>query len=91
MDDEYYLVGFVRRNSVEEVRVALKESRGEAFIDVRLFVDVFGGRPENRQPTRKGISLRTRALPDLINLLKRAEAEARRRGLIGGDGGGTRG
>ena len=82
MDDENHLVGFVRKNSVEEVRVALRDFRGEAFVDVRLFVDIVGG-PDGRQPTRKGVSLKVRALPDLINLLQRAEVEARRRGLIG--------
>lgn len=82
MDDAYDLMGAVRKNAAEEVRVALSEFRGSPLVDVRIFCDVDG--QAERQPTKKGVALNVRALPDLIEALQRARNEAERRGLIGG-------
>jgi hypothetical protein len=81
MDDAYDLVGAVRKNATEEVRVALNEFHGSSLIDLRVFADLGDG---ERRPTKKGVALNVRALPELIEVLQRAEAEARRRGLISG-------
>ena len=82
-DEIYHLIGAVRKNSAPEVRVALSEFRGSPLIDVQIFAD-FEGQPDDRQPTKKGVALDVRALPDLIQVLQNAEREAQRRGLIGG-------
>lgn len=81
MDDAYHHVGTVRKNSAEEIRIALSEFRGSPLIDVRIFCDI-EGLPDDRVATKKGVALSIRALPDLIQVLQSAEREARRRGLI---------
>lgn len=73
-------VGTFIKNGSEVVRVAFESYRGQALLDVRIYADYQGsGRPA---PTRKGISLRVAQLPELITLLRQAEAVARQRGLV---------
>jgi hypothetical protein len=77
-------IGTVPKNGCEEVRVSLSHCAGHALVDVRCFAE-FGDAPE-RRATRKGICLKISRLPDLINALVSAEAEARARGLLTGEG-----
>ena len=81
-DDAYDQIASVPKNSREEVRIALSEYRGTPLIDVRTFSD-YSGEGELK-PTAKGVSLRIARLPELIEALEKARAEAERRGLIGG-------
>jgi hypothetical protein len=71
------VVGSVRKNSLEEVRVSISEFRGHNLVDVRVFAD-FDGRGGEPRPTKKGIALKVELLPDLIAALQAAqEAGAR--------------
>ena len=72
-------VAVVRKNGLEEIRVSLDSYNGHDLLDVRTYAD-FSGAGE-RRATKKGISLRVDALPELITALHKAEAQARGRGL----------
>ena len=67
----------------ESVRVQLREFEGRALVDVRKhFTDSAG----KLQPTRKGVSLAVRRLPDLASAINRAVDKARELGLIADKG-----
>lgn len=76
-------IATIAKNSLEDVRVALDEYQGTDLIDVRVWADFKTG-PAGliRAPTKKGVALNVRALPELIRALQGAEEEARRRGLL---------
>jgi hypothetical protein len=67
------------KNRREQIRITLSRFEEIDLIDIRSFAG-----DEYDIATRKGISLRIALLPRLIEGLQQAEAEARRRGLIGG-------
>ena len=69
------LICDIPKNAAELVRVSLAEFKGRPLIDVRVFYkSTTGGEPK---PTRKGVCLRLDLLPQLIEALHQAEAEAR--------------
>ncbi len=71
-------IAIVPKNSREEVRVDLTEFKGHNLVDIRVFADD----GSKQTATKKGISLAIAKLPALIDALRKAETEARRRGLI---------
>lgn len=80
MTDAAQHIATVEKNRLEDVRVALIEYGGRDLVDVRIFAAYDRG--EERQPTRKGISLAVRQLPRLVAALAAALEEATRRGLM---------
>ena len=80
MTDAVQLIATLTKNRTEDVRVALTEFNGLDLIDVRIFVD--RGDAEERQPTRKGVSLQVCQLPALLDALEAAREAAERRGLL---------
>jgi hypothetical protein len=82
--NEPQIIATVEKNTLEEVRVALDEFHGIDLIDIRVFADFTGTHAEKR-PTKKGISLKVAKLPELIEALEKARAEAERRGLLTAD------
>ena len=72
----------IPKNSREEVRVCLDEFGGHQLVDVRVYADFNAGPVETRGPTKKGVALAVERLPDLIEGLEAARAEAIRRGLL---------
>lgn len=78
-DDAYQLIATVPKNAKEVLQVAIREFKGYDLLDLRVFVDVDEEEP---RPTQKGISLRVTRMPALIEALKKAQAEAERRGLL---------
>ena len=81
MSDTATIIGTIRKNAKEEIRVALDEYRGVQLCDLRVFASFDDGDAE-RKPTKKGIAFRVEQLPALIDALNDAAVEARRRGLI---------
>ena len=77
------IIATIEKNSREDVRIALDEFHGAQLIDVRTFADFTSGGPDDRKPTKKGVSLNVAKLPALIAALERARDEAERRGLLG--------
>ena len=71
-------IATIEKNSREKVYIDLTEFKGHNLIDIRVFAD----NGSEQTATRKGISLAIAKLPALIDALRKAETEARRRGLI---------
>ena len=72
----------IEKNRTEELRVALKEYKGHDYVDVRTYVEPYADEGQGRIPTKRGITLRVRKLPELIVALKEAEQQARTAGLL---------
>ena len=71
----------IRKNMAEEIRVELSEFNGHDLINVRVWADPRNGGTE-RIPTKAGIACNVRLLPELIEALQKAEAAARKAGLL---------
>jgi hypothetical protein len=71
----------IRKNALEEIRVGLAEFNGHDLINLRVWADPRNGGTE-RIPTKAGIACNVRLLPDLIDALQKAEAAARKAGLL---------
>ncbi|MGH2354089.1 MAG: transcriptional coactivator p15/PC4 family protein, partial [Chloroflexota bacterium] len=59
----------IRKNSVEVVRVALREYQGRRYLDIRLWYWSEDGPEETLRPSRKGVTLRVEQLPELRDAL----------------------
>ena len=79
-EDATTVIGTIRKNASEDVRVALTTFHDVDLVDIRAFAD-FDNRGE-RRPTRKGLTIKIDRLPELIGLLQETQAEASRRGWI---------
>ena len=71
----------IRKNALEEIRVELSEFNGHDLLNIRIWTDPRNGGSE-RIPTKAGIACRVALLPEIIEALQQAEAEARMRGLL---------
>jgi Transcriptional Coactivator p15 (PC4) len=74
-------IAVIRKNAAEEIRVELSEFNGHDLINIRVWTDPRDGGAE-RIPTKAGVCCRVALLPELIEALRQAEAEARREGLL---------
>ena len=68
------------KNKSEEVRVELSEFNGHDLVAARIYAT--SRADGTRVPTRKGLTLNVRLLPELIEGLQAAEVEARAAGLL---------
>lgn len=84
MSDQDTLIGTIRKNSAEEVRVAVTEFKGGHYVDVRVFAAYGDDADEERRATKKGVTLNLTKLPELIDALEMARVEAERLGLLDG-------
>jgi hypothetical protein len=75
------------RNARETIQVALDRYQGREVIDLRTWVTAEDG---SLRPTRTGITLAVRHLPQLAAALAAALTAAHERGLIDDDEGGPR-
>ena len=71
----------IRKNAAEEIRIELTQFNGHDLLNLRVWTDPRNGGSE-RIPTRAGIACRVALLPEIIEALQQAEAEARARGLL---------
>ncbi len=67
------LIGIVEKNRVQDMRVRLVELRGETFVDLRVFAAAGDG---ERRPTKKGMTFKPDLVPELIEVLAKAAADA---------------
>ena len=74
-------IAIIPKNKREDIRISLSKFEELDLLNIRVFVDYSDG---ERGPSKKGISIRVAQLPALLEALRKAELEARRRGLIGG-------
>jgi len=72
------LVASIAKNSRESIRVSLDSYREHDYIDLRLYAD----NGVEQVPTRKGLTIRPDLLPTVIEALHKAEAAARKTGLL---------
>ncbi len=75
------LISVIRKNAAEEIRIELTEFNGHQLINIRVWTDPRNGGSE-RIPTKAGIACRVALLPEIIEALQQAEAQARARGLL---------
>jgi hypothetical protein len=71
------IIGRIPKNARETILVSLDKFKGVDLLDVRVFFEDDG----DLKPTRKGIALKVEKLPELIEVLTKALAQARRQGL----------
>ena len=71
----------IRKNAAVEIRIELTQFNGHDLLNLRVWTDPRNGGSE-RIPTRAGIACRVALLPEIIEALQQAEAEARARGLL---------
>jgi hypothetical protein len=74
-----FIIGEMRKNAAERVRVSLHEFSGHDMLSMRVYVGQDVGQAK---PTQKGLTVNVATLPKLIGLLQEAEAKARAEGLI---------
>lgn len=74
-----HVIGELRKNAAERLRVSLHEFNGHDMLSVRVYVGQDVGQAK---PTQKGITVNVTLLPKLIDILQEAEAKARAEGLI---------
>jgi len=80
------MIGEVTKNAKERLRVRLTEYQGHALCDVRVFAE--GETPGiYDRPSHKGVCFNRTLLPQLRELLMRAEVAARTRASKNGDPG----
>lgn len=76
----------IHKNAREDVRITLSQYQGRNRLDVRQWADYRAGGVEVRGPTKAGVNLSVDQIPELIEGLQLAHAEAVRRGMLeGGD------
>ena len=69
------------KNAIEELHVGISEYRGHYLISCRIWAN-YDSPLEEKRPTKKGFALAVAKLPELIEALQKAEAEARAAGLL---------
>ena len=78
MNDTRTIVASFRKNQRETIQISLTTFKEHELVYTRIFVDG----DDSPTATRKGITCSVRLLPQLIDGLRDAEVEARRRGLL---------
>lgn len=80
MSDADTLIAELPKNGTETLRVSLGQFNGHDLLHCRVWYSPReGGDP---RPGKAGISVRVHMLPDLIEALTDAKAEAERRGTL---------
>ena len=74
-------IATMQKNKLEEIRIELSNFNGYDLINIRVWVEP-RDRGSEKIPTKAGIACKVALLPELIVALQRAEAEARRLGLL---------
>jgi len=72
----------IGRNAREVLKVTLQTVRGVRVLDARVWEDATFGPVACRCPTKRGFDLDPRRIPDLIQALQGAHAEATALGLL---------
>ena len=71
------LIHEFKKNAQEKVILAFTEFRGKKLIDLRVYYDA-SKTEEDWRPSRKGVSVRLEALPDLKEGIDKAYEEWKR-------------
>ncbi len=74
------LIKTIKKNTLDEIRVELSEYRGHNLIAIRVYSDFGDG--EEKKPTKKGLTCNVSLIPVLREALEKADAEARKAGVL---------
>jgi hypothetical protein len=69
-----FVIGELRKNAAERLRVSVHEFNGHDMLSVRVYVGQDVGQAK---PTQKSLTVNVTLLPKLIGMLQEAEAKAR--------------
>lgn len=72
-------VSVFQKNKFQEVRVGIREYKGNDLIDIRTWTLTQGS--EEMVPTAKGVSINVNLLPELKKALEEVEKELKKNGL----------
>ncbi len=75
-----------KKNGSQEIRVALDEFKAADVTYNMLSLRVFYEDGGEYHPGRNGLNVRVELLPAIVAALRDAETEARKAGLLGGEG-----
>ena len=78
----------IDKNALEEVRIDVSNYRGYDLVDIRVWRK--GNGFSESIPTRKGIAVQLKLLPELITALKEAEMCIERQESVSTEGKGTK-
>lgn len=84
MSSPDHIVAIIDKDQSAQVRIELTEWRGRSRVELREFSP--GPISGTWWPSGKAVSLDIAKLPELLDGIRNAEAEARRRGLLSDDG-----
>lgn len=73
-------ISTIKKNSIDEIRIALSEFKGHDLINIRVYTEIENGK--DMVPTKKGLTCNVQLLPVLITALQEAEKEAQAGGLL---------
>ena len=76
------ILGGVSQGRGFEMRVTTDRFQDRERLDLRTWAEYRPGDPDSAQPTKKGVNLPVAKLPELLAILKRAEAELIRTGRL---------
>jgi hypothetical protein len=68
------------KNKFQEVRVGIREYKGNDLIDIRTWTMTQGS--EEMVPTAKGVSININLLPELKKALDEVEKELKKNGML---------
>ncbi len=74
------LISTIKKNAHESIHVELGEYKGTDTFSVRVYVKLDDN--EEKTPTRKGITVNAKLLPELLKAVTEAEQVARQGGLL---------
>ena len=69
-----------KKNKFQEVRVGIREFKGNDLIDIRTWTMTQGS--DEMVPTAKGVSINVSLLPELKNALDQVEKELKTTGML---------
>ncbi|MCK5213831.1 MAG: transcriptional coactivator p15/PC4 family protein [Candidatus Omnitrophica bacterium] len=73
-------VAVFQKNKFQEVRVGIREFKGNDLVDIRTWTMTQGS--EEMVPTAKGVSINIHLLPDLQKSLSEVEKELRANSML---------
>jgi transcriptional coactivator p15 (PC4) len=65
-------IAIIPKNNIDEIRVMWSEFKGHRYLDIRVYTEVDG--QTDKMPTKKGVTLRSDLIPDLIKALESAQS-----------------
>ena len=74
------LISTIAKHSIDEIRVEVSEFKGYDLVGIRIWTELENSK--DKVPTKRGISVNVRLLPELREALEKTEREAREAGLL---------